>query len=157
MSFEKTLAYLTDLGIGDRVMHMAHSSATVEEAAVAVGCEGKQIAKTMSFLLQNEQPILVVTAGDTKIDNKKFKAHFAYKPKMIAFADVEKYVGHAPGGVCPFNLPSNVKVYLDISLQRFDIVYPAAGDDHSAVRLTPAELEKYSGSLEWVDVCKIPE
>ncbi len=156
MSFENVLAKLTEMGIGERVMHMEHCSATVEEAAIAVGCEGKQIAKTMSFLL-NEAPILIVTAGDTKIDNKKYKAYFGQKAKMIAHDDVEQYIGHAPGGVCPFCLPDGVKVYLDVSLRRFDIVYPAAGDDHSAVRLTPEELGKYADSVDWIDVCKLKE
>ncbi len=156
MSYEKALAYLTELGMGDRVMHMAHNSATVEEAAIAVGCEGKQIAKTMSFLLHDE-PILIVTAGDTKIDNKKYKAYFGQKAKMIPFGEVEHYIGHAPGGVCPFAIPQTIKVYLDTSLKRFDVVYPACGDDHSAVRLTPQELEQCAKAEAWIDVCKIPE
>lgn len=153
MSFERVKTYFENIGLGDRVKLLEHSSATVEEAAIAVGCEAKQIAKTMSFLVE-EEPILVVVAGDVKVDNKKFKATFQKKAKMIAFDEVEAYIGHAPGGVCPFEVKPNVKTYLDISLQRFDIVYPAAGNDHSAVELSVPELETYSQSLGWVDIGK---
>lgn len=135
-------------------MHdLSQNSATVEAAAIAVGCEPKQIAKTLSFIA-NGEPILVVAAGDAKVDNHKFRAEFDCKAKMIHADEVEGYIGHAPGGVCPFCIKPNVKVYLDISLQRFDIVYPAAGTGHSAIRLTPQELEEHSNSLRWVDVCK---
>ncbi|KAF1677472.1 YbaK/EbsC family protein [Veillonella sp. R32] len=153
MSFTKVKEYFETAGLGDRVKVLAHSSATVAEAAIAVGCEAKQIAKTMSFLV-DESPILIVVAGDVKVDNKKFKATFQKKAKMIAFDQVESYIGHAPGGVCPFEVKPEVKTYLDVSLQRFDIVYPAAGDDHSAVKLSVAELEKYANSLGWVDIGK---
>lgn len=153
MSFTKVKQYFEEAGLGDRVKVLEHSSATVAEAAIAVGCEAKQIAKTMSFLV-DESPILIVVAGDVKVDNKKFKATFQKKAKMIAFDQVESYIGHAPGGVCPFEVKPEVKTYLDVSLQRFDIVYPAAGDDHSAVKLWVAELEKYANSLGWVDIGK---
>lgn len=153
MSFTKVKQYFEAAGLGDRVKVLAHSSATVAEAAIAVGCEAKQIAKTMSFLV-DEAPILIVVAGDVKVDNKKFKATFQKKAKMIAFDQVETYIGHAPGGVCPFEVKPEVKTYLDVSLQRFDIVYPAAGDDHSAVKLSVAELEEYANSLGWVDIGK---
>lgn len=108
MSFERVKTYFENIGLGDRVKLLEHSSATVEEAAIAVGCEAKQIAKTMSFLVE-EEPILVVVAGDVKVDNKKFKATFQKKAKMIAFDEVEAYIGHAPGGVCPFEVKPNVK------------------------------------------------
>lgn len=153
MSFEAIKSYFEEQGLGDRVHNLSHDSATVETAAIAVGCEPKQIAKTLSFLA-NGEPILVVAAGDAKVDNHKFRAEFDCKAKMIHADEVEAYIGHAPGGVCPFCIKPNVKVYLDISLKRFDIVYPAAGTGHSAIRLSPAELEIHSNSLRWVDVCK---
>lgn len=152
MSFEKAKNYLSRLGLESRIREFDQSSATVELAALAVGCEPKQIAKTMSFL-QQDMPILIVTAGDARVDNKKYKALFHQKAKMIPPDQVEALIGHAPGGVCPFGFKPDVNVYLDISLKRFDVVYPAAGSGHSAVELSPAELEKYSGSLEWIDVC----
>lgn len=130
------------------------SSATVEEAALAVGCEPARIAKTMSFLLSGEKPILIVTAGDAKVDNKKFKAVFHEKAKMIPPDSVEAFTGHAPGGVCPFAVPEGVNVYLDVSMKRFPEIYPAAGSSNSAVRLTPQELETASGGAEWIDACK---
>lgn len=155
MSFVKVKEYFDSLGLGSRVKEFTESSATVELAALAVGCAPGQIAKTMSFF-QQDAPILIVTAGDVRIDNKKYKAAFHQKAKMIPWDQVADCVGHAPGGVCPFVLPQNVKVYLDISLKRFDIVYPAAGSDHSAVELSPKELEQYSLAAEWVDVCGEP-
>ena len=153
MSLEKVKQYFDSLGLGQRVHELAQSSATVEEAAVAVGCEPERIAKTMSFLL-GEEPILIVTAGDARIDNKKYKEYFHQKAKMIPGELVEQYVGHAPGGVCPFVIPSNIKVFLDVSLKRFDIVYPAAGTGNSAVELSIKELEDCSRYREWIDVCK---
>ena len=128
------------------------SSATVEEAALAVGCEPKQIAKTMSFL-QKEGPALIVAAGDVRVDNKKYKAEFHQKAKMIPGDQVEEQIGHAPGGVCPFAVKPEVKVYLDLSLKRFETVYPAAGSGHSAVKLSVPELEQCSGFSQWMDVC----
>lgn len=153
MAYDKVKEYFEYIGLGQRVKLLDHSSATVELAAQAIGCEPKQIAKTMSFLL-GEKAILIVTAGDARVDNKKYKEAFHQKAKMIPGEKVEEYIGHAPGGVCPFAVDSDVKVYLDESLKRFEIVYPAAGSGHSAVELSVDELERYSGSEGWVDVCK---
>ena len=153
MSLEQVKQYFDSLGLGQRVHELAQSSATVEEAAVAVGCEPERIAKTMSFLL-GEEPILIVTAGDARIDNKKYKEHFHQKAKMIPGELVEQYVGHAPGGGCPFVIPEKTRVFLDVSLKRFEIVYPAAGTSNSAVELSIKELEDCSRSREWIDVCK---
>lgn len=153
MSFENVKKYFDGAGLGQRVIALEKSSATVEEAARAIGCEPKQIAKTMSFLLE-DKPILIVTAGDARIDNKKYKDTFHQKAKMIPGELVEQYIGHAPGGVCPFALKPGVTVYLDISLKRFERVYPAGGNGHSAVDLTIEELKEYSGFSGWVDTCK---
>lgn len=153
MSIERVKEYFRESGMEERVKILDQSSATVELAAQALGCEPELIAKTMSFLVEGE-PILIVTAGDAKIDNKKYKGQFHGKAKMIAPQDVEELIGHAPGGVCPFCTKENIPVYLDVSLKRFEYVYPAAGDAHSAVKLTVEELEQYSGAKEWVDVCK---
>lgn len=153
MSFEKVKAYFDTFGMGDRCIDLKESSATVALAAQALGTEEARIAKTMSFLL-DDQPLIVVVAGDARVDNHKYKETFHKKAKMIPGAECEQYIGHRPGGVCPFCLPPHVPVYLDVSLKRFDIVYPAAGTDHSAVKLTIDELEKYSNSKGWVDVCK---
>lgn len=152
MSYQTVKSYFEGANMGQRVMELKSSSATVEEAAEAIGCEPKQIAKTMSFL-QNEKPVLIVMAGDAKIDNKKYKAAFHLKAKMIPGEQVENYIGHAPGGVCPFAVRPDVTVYLDVSLKRFEKVYPAGGSGNSAVELSLAELEKYSHYLQWVDVC----
>ncbi|EET59730.1 YbaK/proline--tRNA ligase associated domain protein [Marvinbryantia formatexigens DSM 14469] len=156
MSLKRVQEYLEKEGISDRLKVFHESSATVELAAQALGCEPARIAKTMSFLLGDEA-ILIVTAGDVKVDNKKFKEQFHQKAKMIPGDLVEEYIGHAPGGVCPFAIKEHVPVYMDVSLKRFEIVYPAGGDAHSAVELTPAELERYSHSCGWVDVCKVRE
>ena len=153
MSFEKVKAYFDTFGMGDRCIDLKESSATVALAAQALGTEEARIAKTMSFLL-DDQPLIVVVAGDARVDNHKYKETFHKKAKMIPGTECEQYIGHRPGGVCPFCLPPHVPVYLDVSLKRFDIVYPAAGTDHSAVKLTIDELETYSGSKGWVDVCK---
>lgn len=153
MPFEKVKRYFEDKGLGQRVIALEKSSATVEEAAEAIGCEPKQIAKTMSFFL-NDRPILIVTAGDSKVDNKKYKNMFHQKAKMIPSEQVEKYVGHAPGGVCPFAVNSDVSIWLDVSLKRFNRVYPAGGNGHSAVNLSLQELAEYSNCIGWVDVCK---
>ena len=153
MALEKVISYFEKNGLKDRVKVFEQSSATVELAALAVGCEPAHIAKTMSFL-QGDKPILIVTAGDARIENKKYKTLFHQKAKMIPWDDVENYIGHAPGGVCPFEINENVDTYLDISLKRFGTVYPAAGSDNSAVALSIAELEKYSSSKGWIDVCK---
>ena len=153
MSFDKVKQFFESQGAGDKVLWLEHSSATVELAAEAVGCEPARIAKTLSFLV-GEQPILILTAGDVKVDNKKYKELFHTKAKMIPGDIVEELIGHAPGGVCPFVIKDGIKVYLDESLKRFDIVYPAAGSGNSAVRLTLSELEHFSGSTNWIDVCK---
>lgn len=153
MSYEIVKRYFEEAGLGERVKSLSHTSGTVEQAAEAIGCEPKQIAKTMSFLV-NDMPVLIVTAGDARVDNKKYKTVFHQKAKMIPGEQVEYYVGHAPGGVCPFAIHANVSVYLDISLKRFTRVYPAGGNDHSAVDLSLNELETHSNSLGWIDVCK---
>ena len=154
MSIEKVKAYFKRFNMEDKVIVLEQSSATVELAAKALGIEEARIAKTMSFLI-DENPILVVAAGDTKIDNKKYKEKFHTKAKMIPFDFVEKYIGHTPGGVCPFGINDNINVYLDNSLKRFQTVFPAAGSSNSAIELNMSELEKYSNSKEWIDVCKI--
>ena len=153
MSLEKVKQYFDTLGLGQRIHVLDQSSATVEEAAIAVGCEPERIAKTMSFLL-GDDPILIVTAGDARVDNKKYKDYFHQKAKMIPGELVENYIGHAPGGVCPFAIPQGTKVFLDISLKRFAIVYPAVGTSNSAVELSIKELEDSSGYTAWIDVCK---
>ena len=153
MSLVKAEEDLKKKGMQDRVIHLAASTATVAEAAEALGVEPGMIAKTLSFL-QEEKPVLILTEGTAKIDNRKYKDTFHIKAKMIPFEEVETQVGHAPGGVCPFGINENVIVYLDESLRQFENVYPAAGDDHSAVKLTVDELEKIAGATGWVDVCK---
>ncbi len=153
MSLEHVKNYFASLNLESRVKILTESSATVEEAAQALGCLPENIAKTMSFSLE-DRSILVVMAGDRKVDNKKYKAVFGKRAKMVPRDLVEEAIGHLPGGVCPFALKPEVEVYLDESLKRFDWIYPAAGDDHSAVELTPAELEKYSAAKKWIDVAK---
>ena len=156
MSIEKVRKYFSSLGIEDRILEFDVSSATVELAAKALNTEGKRIAKTLSFLV-GERAVLVVAAGDAKIDNKKFKAFFHTKAKMLSPEQVTELIGHAVGGVCPFAVNDGVDVYLDESLRRFETVFPACGSSNSAVELTIPELEKYSGFKEWIDVCKLPE
>ena len=153
MSLEKAKEYLRGYGLENNIMEFNTSSATVEEAAKALNCEEKEIAKTLSFLV-NDEPILIVVAGDKKIDNQKYKAEFNTKAKMIPFDEVEGYTGHKPGRVCPFGIKENVKVYLDDSLKRFNVIYPACGSSNSAVKLTIEELEKVSNYEKWIDVCK---
>ena len=153
MAIEKVISYFESVGMADRIKQFEVSSATVELAAQALGCEGARIAKTLSFLV-DDAAVLIVTAGDMKIDNPKFKAFFHTKAKMLSPDQVDSLVGHSIGGVCPFAVNEGCRVYLDISLKRFDIVYPAAGNAASAIELTPDELEKYSGCIEWIDVCK---
>ena len=155
MSLEKAKAYLAEKGYADHVIELEDSSATVQLAAQALGVEPGMIAKTMSFLI-GEEAILILTEGTARVDNRKYKDTFHMKAKMIPFEEVEKWIGHAPGGVCPFGIKEGVKVYLDESLKQFDTVYPAAGNDHSAVKLTIAELEEVEGAVGWVDVCKEP-
>ncbi|EOT29268.1 YbaK/EbsC family protein [Enterococcus saccharolyticus] len=154
MSLENVQAYFSTLGLADKIKILENSSATVEDAAHALGCLPEKIAKTMSFAVTEENPILIVMAGDAKVDNKKYKSVFGTRAKMLARDLVEAAIGHQPGGVCPFAINENVAVYLDESLKRFDVVYPAAGNDHSAVELTLDELEKYANVTEWIDVSK---
>ena len=153
MAFEKAKRYLEEKGYGDRVIVPEHSSATVAEAAEALGCTPGMIAKTLSFLVE-DRPVLILAEGMARIDNKKYKQRFGCKAKMIPAGEVEALVGHDVGGVCPFGVNEGVTVYLDESLKQHETVYPAAGSDHSAVRLTIPELEACSGYTEWVDVCK---
>ncbi len=154
MSIERARAYLDKFGMADKIKEPEMSSATVELAAQALGCEPARIAKTLSFMT-NEGPILIVTAGDMKIDNKKYKSQFGVKAKMLSFDMVEELIGHGVGGVCPFGINDNVKTYLDSSMKRFNTVFPAAGSSNSAIEMTMEELEKYSQNFcEWIDVCK---
>ena len=155
MSLGKAKAYLAEKGYADHVIELEDSSATVQLAAQALGVEPGMIAKTMSFLI-GEEAILILTEGTARVDNRKYKDTFHMKAKMIPFEEVENWIGHAPGGVCPFGIKEGVKVYLDESLKQFDTVYPAAGNDHSAVKLTIAELEEVAEAVGWVDVCKEP-
>lgn len=152
MAFEKAFAYLEQLGYGDRVQTFDVSSATVELAAKALGTEPARIAKSLTFL-GAEGAVMVVCAGDVKVNSGKFKAHFGVKAKMLTREQVHDLIGHDVGGVCPFGVEPGVAVYLDESLKRFDTVYPACGSDNSAVRLTPDELHNLSQSRGWVDVC----
>lgn len=153
MSIEVVKKYFSQYGMEGRILELEQSSATVELAAAAVGCEPERIAKSISLLLE-DKPIIIVVSGEAKIDNKKYKERFHAKAKMIPFDEVEEYIGHAPGGVCPFGVKPEVTVYLDESLKRFQTVYPAAGSSNSAIELNLEELEKYSLSSGWVDVCK---
>jgi len=155
MSIAKVREYFAALGMEDRVLEFPVSSATVALAAQALGCEECRIAKTLSFH-QGDKVVLIVTAGDVKIDNAKYKANFGLKAKMLAFEEAEQCIGHAVGGVCPFAVNEGVEVWLDQSLRRFDTIFPACGSSNSAIELTPEELERYSGCLGWVDVCKLP-
>ena len=153
MSIERARAYLAEKGVADRIRELDHSSATVDLAAEALGVEPARIAKTLSFML-HETPILIVTAGDAKIDNHKYKSFFGVKAKMLTPEEAKTLIGHAVGGVCPFGVPENVKIYLDRSLNRFETVFPACGSSNSAIELTIPELEELSAMTEWVDVCK---
>ena len=153
MAFEKAKAYLEARGLADRIIQPEHSSATVAEAAEAIGCEPGMIAKTLSFLV-DEKPVLILADGLARIDNRKFKGFFGCKAKMIPPEQVEELVGHGIGGVCPFGVNEGVTVYLDESLKKHDIVYPAAGNDHSGVKLSISELEQCSGYTQWIDVSK---
>ncbi len=156
MSIEKVKAFMSERGYEDRVMEFDVSSATVELAAAALGCEGCRIAKTLSFAI-GERTILVVAAGDARIDNPKYKAYFGAKAKMLAHEEAPARVGHAVGGVCPFAVAQGVEVYLDESLRRFETVFPACGSSNSAIELTLPELESLTSPSVWVDVCKLPQ
>lgn len=154
MSLENVKEYFKRYEIENRILEFEESSAAVELAATAIGCEPNQIGKTLSFKI-GENPILIVVAGDAKIDNQKYKAKFNVKAKMLAPEEVEELIGHKIGGVCPFGIKNNVKVFLDESLKRFEYIYPAAGSSNSAIKLSISELEKYSDFEEWIDVCKL--
>ena len=154
MSIENVRAYFQGFGVADRLMEFPVSSATVELAAQALGVEGARIAKSMSFKI-GEDPIIIVMAGDARVDNSKYKAQFHTKAKMLTHEEAHELIGHDVGGVCSFALPENVKTYLDVSLKRFATVFPAAGSSNSAIEFTCEELERYSSNfVEWVDVCK---
>ena len=158
MSVENVRNDLSAYGLGGRVMEFPVSSATVELAAAALGTEPARIAKSLTFYGKDGECLMIVTAGDQKIDNAKFKAFFGCKAKMMSAEDALAFTGHAVGGVCPFALPQdNVKVYLDASMRRFDTVYPAAGSSSSAVRMNCDELFMASRALAWIDVCKSRE
>jgi len=153
MSIEKVRSYFRPLGREQDILEFPVSSATVELAAQAVGVIPARIAKTLSFLVDGNC-ILIVTAGDAKVDNSKYKAKFHTKAKMLTAEQVSEFTGHAVGGVCPFANPEGVQTYLDVSMKRFDTVFPAAGSSNSAIELTCEELERYSACVEWVDLCK---
>ncbi|MBW3702148.1 EBSC protein [Bacillus aerophilus] len=153
MSIKQVKDYFKQYEMDTRIQEFSVSSATVDLAASALGCEPERIAKTLSFLV-NGQAILVVTSGDAKVDNKKFKEYFKTKAKMLPPQEVVDLVGHEIGGVCPFAIKNGVSVYLDMSLKRFETVYPACGSSNSAIELTIKQLEKYSGYSQWIDVCK---
>ena len=154
MSIERVREYFRTKGIEGKILEFEVSSATVALAAQALHCEENRIAKTLSFHL-GEQVILIVAAGDAKIDNAKYKAFFGSKAKMLSFEEAEPLIGHAVGGVCPFAVNEGVKVYLDVSLKRFVTVFPACGSSNSAIELTIDELEQYAEPVGWIDVCKI--
>ena len=153
MSIDIVRNYLKEFQAEERILEFPVSSATVELAAKAVGCEPARITKTLSFQV-GESCVLIAAAGDAKVDNAKYKKFFGTKAKMMAPEAVAQATGHAIGGVCPFGVPKEVKVYLDVSMKRFETVYPAAGSSNSAIEVTLEELERFSGSAEWVDVCK---
>ena len=153
MAIEAVREYLKQWGVQDRIVEFDISSATVELAAHAVGCEPARIAKTLSFLV-GDHPVLLVAAGDSRVDNHKSKEFFHTKAKMLTPEQAVELVGHAVGGVCPFAVKPGVEVYLDESLKQFETVFPAAGSSNSAIEVTPEEMERFSGSTSWVDVCK---
>ncbi len=153
MSYESAKAYLEEKGYGENIIIPETKSGTVEEAANALGVKPAMIAKTLSLLIHDEV-ILIVTEGTAKIDNHKYKQTFHIKAKMIPYDDVDELVGHKPGGVCPFGIKEGIKVYLDVSLKKFETVYPACGNDQSAVKMRIEELEDASNYVGWVDVCK---
>lgn len=153
MAFELAKEHLARLGLDHNIRVLSESSATVELAAQALGCDAKLIAKSLSFKI-GEKAILIVMAGDAKLDNPKYKAKFGTKAVMLSPDEAVELIGHAVGGVCPFGIKPGIMIYLDESLRRFDFVYPACGSSNSAVKLTLAELERACGEVEWVDVGK---
>ena len=156
MSIDVVRKYFSQFGMEDRVQEFTVSSATVELAALALNCDPARIAKTLSFKV-DDAPVLIVAAGDAKIDNSKFKGFFHSKAKMLTPEDVVNLIGHAVGGVCPFAVKDGVSVFLDESLKRFHTVFPACGSASSAIELNLEEFYKYSNAVEWIDVCKLPE
>lgn len=153
MSITRAREYFTKFGMENRIIEFSTSSATVALAAVAAGCEEARICKTLSFM-GKEGPLLILVAGDVKIDNHKYKEQFGVKAKMLTSEQVEEFIGHAVGGVCPFGIKEGVSVYLDDSMRRFETMFPACGSSNSAIELTIEELEKYSGYKAWVNVGK---
>ncbi len=156
MAIDRAREHLAKYGLDSKIIEFDVSSATVQLAAEAIGCEPCRIAKSLSFLV-GETPVLVVAAGDAKVDNPKYKAQFSTKAKMMTPEQAIELIGHAVGGVCPFGVNEDVQVYLDESLKRFDCVYPACGSSNSAIPLSLEELEKSSNYIAWVDVCKVSE
>ena len=154
MSLERVTNYLKQFGVEDKIKIFDKSSTTVELAALAIGCTQAEIAKTLSFRVK-EEVILIVTAGDTRIDNKKYKAKFGCKAKMLTFEEVPEFIGHEVGGVCPFGAKDDVVIYLDESLKRFDKVFPACGSSNSAIEVSIKELEEYTKFAEWIEVFKL--
>lgn len=154
MAIEKVREYFKTQGMEERIQEFEVSSATVALAAQALGCDENRIAKTLSFHV-GEKVVLIVAAGDAKIENPKYKAFFGVKAKMLAYEETEELIGHAVGGVCPFAVNEGVEVYLDESLKRFETIFPACGSSNSAIELTINELEQHSGFISWIDVCKI--
>jgi len=153
MSLEMAKEYLKSFNLENNIIVFKESCATVKEAAETIGCKEEEIAKSISFLI-DEKPILIIASGNAKIDNSKYKQEFHIKAKMIPFDEVENYIGHKAGGVCPFGIKDNVTVYLDNSLKNFETIYPACGDSNSVIKLTLEELKKTSNYKKWVDVCK---
>lgn len=153
MAIEKVKEYFRQWNMEDKIVEFDVSSATVELASMAIGCEPKRIAKTLAFKV-DEKPVLIVAAGDAKVDNPKYKAQFSTKAKMLTPQELIELVGHAVGGVCPFAIKEGVTVYLDESLKRFETVFPACGSSNSVIELTIEELEKYSNFSSWIDICK---
>lgn len=153
MAIERVREYFKKHNIEERIQEFEVSSATVELAAKALGCKPERIAKTLSFQVDG-QAILIVAAGDAKVDNAKYKAQFSAKAKMLTADEVEEKIGHKVGGVCPFGVNEGVTIYLDESLKRFETVFPACGSSNSAIELTLQELEAYSSYTSWIDVCK---
>lgn len=153
MSADKVREYLKERGLADRITTHDETIDTVKHAAMRIGCSEAEIAKTLSFLV-DEKPVIVVMAGDARVNSSKFKKQFHTKPHMIPRDDVERITGDKPGGVCPFAMPEGIPIWLDVSMKRFEIVHPAGGDEFTSVALTPEELEKASGAEGWCDVCK---
>lgn len=156
MSLESATNHLKKYNLDKKIIIFNTSSATVKEASIALNCKEEEIAKTLAFLIE-DKPILIVTSGDKKIDNAKYKKEFHIKAKMVPSSDVLNIIGHEVGGVCPFGIKDNITVYLDESLKKYNYIYPACGSHNSAIKLTLKELEKSSNYSKWVDVCKTSE